>query len=288
MARVPLTRVRLIVALAAAAAAAATVGVVVLTADDPVASAGEPPPLVFEPAGALDGDVAAGAELYRAGRLEEACARFDRARSAEARVGSAFCRWPEETLDRLDSIAGEPVGRLHIAIVKAALGDEAEARRVLRTVEPLDRDSPYAVRAEDLLHPDYVPGVPVFVPARTRLPRDLERSLRLLRAGHRVSARRVLARVVARSPDDPALLTAAAVAAFDKDRPATAFSRLGPLTRRFPRAQVVRFHLGLLLLWIGAADEAQVQLQRARAIEPRSQYGRDAKRFLDRLESGTS
>jgi hypothetical protein len=49
----------------------------------------------------------------------------------------------------------------------------------------------------------------------------------------------------------------------------------------------VRFHLGLLLLWIGATNEAQAQFERTRALEPRSRYGMDAKRFLDRLEAGT-
>ena len=77
--------------------------------------------------------------------------------------------------------------------------------------------------------------------------------------------------------------TAAAVSRFDKDEPAIAFSRLGPLTRRFPRAQTVRFHLGLLLVWIGDAEGAKRQLQQVRALGSETRLGREAKRFLDRL-----
>jgi hypothetical protein len=85
------------------------------------------------------------------------------------------------------------------------------------------------------------------------------------------------------APDDPETLTAAAVARFDKDEPAAAFSRLGPLTRRFPRVQTVRFHLGLLLVWIGDAEGAKRQLRQVQALGPETRLGREAKRFLDRL-----
>jgi hypothetical protein len=87
------------------------------------------------------------------------------------------------------------------------------------------------------------------------------------------------------APDDPQTNVAAAVARFDKANPAVAFSRLGPLARRFPRAPTVRFHLGLLLLWMARVDEAKAQLLKARSIAPRDPLGREADRFLDRLES---
>ena len=73
-----------------------------------------------------------------------------------------------------------------------------------------------------------------------------------------------------------------------KDAPQRAFSRLGPLARRFPRAPTVRFHLGLLLLWLGDVKDARVQLRRAAAEGPATPLGREAQRFLDRLAgSGT-
>ena len=72
---------------------------------------------------------------------------------------------------------------------------------------------------------------------------------------------------------------------FDKSRPAESFSRLGPLTRRFPEAATVRFHLGLLLLWSGEVGAARTQLTRATAVEPGSPLARQARRYLDELKS---
>ena len=71
---------------------------------------------------------------------------------------------------------------------------------------------------------------------------------------------------------------------FDKARPADAFSRLGPLTRRFPDKATVRFHLGLLLLWSGEVKEAKTQLVRATRVEPGSPLAGEARRYLDELE----
>jgi predicted Zn-dependent protease len=77
---------------------------------------------------------------------------------------------------------------------------------------------------------------------------------------------------------------AAAVGRFDKARPAEAFSRLGPLTRRFPDKATVRFHLGLLLLWSGEVKEARAQLVRATEGEPGSPLAHEAQRYLDELK----
>jgi hypothetical protein len=71
---------------------------------------------------------------------------------------------------------------------------------------------------------------------------------------------------------------AAAVGLFDKDRPALAFSRLGPLVRVFPRAPTVRFHLGLLLFWTGRIQAGRLELERARAEGPATPLGRAAAR----------
>ena len=76
---------------------------------------------------------------------------------------------------------------------------------------------------------------------------------------------------------------AAAVGTFDKADPATAFSKLGPLTRRFPKAATIRFHLGLLLLWSGELKEARRQLRLARTVEPGSPLATQAKRYLAEL-----
>ena len=157
-------------------------------------------------------------------------------------------------------------------------------------VEP---DTPYAVAAGNLLHPDYARGLPVFV-TTAPLPDGLDRlapaaQLALLRAsasggdaadklvygvalqrlGRQRSAARVFAAAARQAPDDAEAQVAAAVGRFDKARPAEAFSRLGPLTRRFPDRATVRFHLGLLLLWSGEVKQARTQLVRADARSSR-------------------
>jgi Flp pilus assembly protein TadD len=87
------------------------------------------------------------------------------------------------------------------------------------------------------------------------------------------------------APSDPEAQAAAALGRYRKDAPERAFSRLGPLTRRFPHAATVRFHLGLCLVWLGRLEEAKRQLALAKQIAPRSRLAREANRFLARLES---
>jgi predicted Zn-dependent protease len=87
---------------------------------------------------------------------------------------------------------------------------------------------------------------------------------------------------------DPEARAAAAVGRFDKANPSAAFSRLGPLVRVFPHAQTVRFHLGLLLLWIGQVKQARSELQLARREDPKSTLGQQAQAYLNVLaKAGT-
>ncbi len=98
-----------------------------------------------------------------------------------------------------------------------------------------------------------------------------------------VSAERQFEAAAKLAPHDPLARTAAAVGAFTKANPVKAFSRLGPLTGVFPRSAVVRFHLGLLLLWSGEQRKAVAQLRLAAADAPHSSYAQDARRLLSRL-----
>lgn len=302
------TRVWAIVGAVAAAAVAATLGAVALTADDErAADVAEPPPLFLD-LGVRE-DVQArtlrrAATLYGRGDLSGARRLFDRFPSTEARVGAALATWPD-SLRRLRALPQRSaVVRLHQGIVLATLGDERAARAELEAAARVEPDTPYAVRAGDFLHPRFAPGLPLFV-TEQEFPRDLAgrspaeqlallarrrtRSGRLhygtalQRVGMPLSARRAFDKAVRLAPGDAEALTAAAVARFDKDRPQLAFARLGPLARRFPRAQTVRFHLGLLLVWIGDVPDARTQFRRARALGPDTKLGREAKRFLDRL-----
>jgi tetratricopeptide (TPR) repeat protein len=304
-------RIWLIVSAVAAAAVATTLGLVSLTRDEPAGRAVKPPPLYLDLGVRTDPQARTlrqAARLYADGELPEAARLFARYHSPEARVGAAFASWPR-TLERLASLpTGLAVVRLNRGIVHATLGEGDAARAEFRAATRVQPDTPYAVKAADVLHPRLAPGLPAFVhakpfPERLALlapPRQfaaVEREGRaagastdavlryasaLQRLGRPLSARREFDRAV-RSRTTAETLTAAAVARFDKRRPAAAFGRLGPLSRRYPRAQTVRFHLGLLLLWIGDVPNARKQLGRAVALGPETRLGTEAKRFLDRL-----
>ena len=71
---------------------------------------------------------------------------------------------------------------------------------------------------------------------------------------------------------------------FDKDHPERAFSHLGPLVRVFPHAPTVRFHLGLLLLWLGQVNAGIHELRLAHAEGPHTLLGSEAEIFLKRLK----
>ncbi len=90
------------------------------------------------------------------------------------------------------------------------------------------------------------------------------------------------------APADVEAQVAGAVGAFDKERPATAFGRLGPLTRRFPQEPTVRFHLGVLLLWTGRIDEAERQFRLASRTQPGSALAREAERYLETIRHARS
>ena len=203
--------------------------------------------------------------------------------------------------------------QLHLGLALLWEGRQREAEEAWRRAEEVDPDSPAAVRAESLLHPDFPAGRPFFVPAES-LPQDLatllpaaqlaelqERaessdSLRewlnfgvaLQRAGKPLSARAAFDRAVEIEPASPEALAAAAVVRFDKDDPSEAFSRLGPLAQRFPDAAVVRFHLGLCLLWLSRVEDARKQLELAVSAEDGSVWSREAAQVLARLDEAAA
>lgn len=322
----PRTRILVIVGVAAAVAAGGTVALAVITSSD---ERGEPrtetplagaPPLVLDLGVRVDPEAKA---LRRAERLldEErraAASRiFERYDSPEAQVGAAFAEWSDSSLARIEELAQErprnSLVLLHLGYANLWAGKSDEAAAAWRRAEQAQPDSASAQRADSALHPDFPSSQPFFVPSfrpppglsRLEPPAQLaalERSARgndphakllyglaLQRLGHRISARRQYDAAAKLAPRDADAQVAAAVGRFDKSRPSEAFSRLGPLTRRFPQAATVRFHLGLLLLWLaknrpGSVSEAKRQLRFAQEEEPGSPLAREAKRLLAGLE----
>ena len=316
-------RVVLIVALAALIAAAGVVGATLLqTRGERTTIPGAvTTPQPGDPPLRLDFGLDTSAEaraltraqtLYVANHVAQAAAIFARYDSLEARIGAAFAAWNRNGLATMQSLAAahsaSPVALLHLGIADYWAGQTADAVAEWEKAARVGADSPYGVRAEDLLHPKLnVPGLPFLVldfeapPAIRKLP-PAEQLAALARAAAKrdarakllygsalwglerpVSAERQLEAAAKLAPRDPVARTAAAVGAFTKANPVKAFSRLGPLTGVFPTAPVVRFHLGLLLLWSGERKKAVEQLELAAAEQPSSSYAEDAKRLLSRL-----
>jgi tetratricopeptide (TPR) repeat protein len=313
----PRLRIVLVVAVAALVAAAVAIAAGLLTREDAEGRGREGvPPLVLDLGVRTDPearDLRRASRLYGQERLEEAARIFGRHRSLQARIGLALARWPRGTRGRLEQLsAAQPRSaavRLHLGLAYFWAGRDAEAAGEWRAAARVEPDSVFAVRAGDLLHPGQAPGLPTFVPGfepparlaglepprqlallrRNATRRDARAKLlygaALQRLGRPRSAERTFAEAARLAPRDAEAQTAAAVGRYRKEAPQRAFSQLGPLTRRFPHAATVRFHLGLCLLWLGDVDEAKRQLLRARSAAPSSSIAREANRFLARLES---
>jgi tetratricopeptide (TPR) repeat protein len=313
------------VGIAAVAAAAVAVAVAWTgRGDESAAEPGSPrpgaPPLALDvlvedaaQATALE-DAAA---LYDQGQRESALAAFeqilaDDPGSLYAQIGAAFARWPDGTLEVLGVLENEypesSLVQLHRGLALFWQGEDAEAQAAWERAEEVEPDSPAAVRAESLLHPELPAGRPFFVPGSA--PPDevaeldlfhqlgeLERRANagaatdwilygaaLQRAGRPLSAQAAFDRAVELEPDNLAALTAAALVRFDKDDPSQALSRLGPLSAENPDSPVVQFHLGLALLWLRNVNEAREHLEAASAEGKGTVWAEQAELLLGRLE----
>ena len=315
----PRTRIRLIVGALALVAAAVVAGVALIGRGD--GSPGEKPP-VLELSVILGDDSEAQAlraaeRAYDSGQTAAARAQFaallrDHPDSLEAAVGAAVAAWPDGTLARLRELeVSHPESalvHLHLGLALYAEGRQDEAAAEWRKAVEVEPDSQSAVRAGDVLHPDVAPGLPSFFTALEppegltgKSPQEqldaLEAAARnggadewilygtaLQRVGMPISARDAFDRALELAPDRLDAKVAAAVGRFDKANPSAAFSRLGPLARDNPDSALVRFHLGVLLLWIRDVRDARAQLDKAAATMPESLYSREAKSLLSRLE----
>lgn len=320
----PRTRVRLLAGAAGLVAAGIAVGVTLVAGDESGpeqrADRGRP---ALELGLSIRDDAEARAlraaeRAYDRGDVPAARERFaailaENPDSLEAAVGAAVAAWPEGTVPQLRALAERAptsgLVRMHLGLALYFAGNDAAATAQWREAFRADPDTPAALRAEDLLHPDMAPGRPFFyVPLA--LPSELEdlplekqlaalgRRARsggvranllygaaLQRSGRPVSAEAAFARAAELDPDSLPAQIADAVGRFEKADPAAAFSRLGPLTEEHPRSGMLRFHLGLLLLWIRDVENAEIQLKRVVNAEPRGFYGREARKLLSRLEA---
>jgi tetratricopeptide (TPR) repeat protein len=323
----PRTRIRLIVGVVALGAAGIAVGATLMGGGGRDEAAGTQPKQRGAPGLELSVLLRDDAEAkglrqaersYDSGNRAAARAQFTSLLekdpdSLEAAVGAAIAAWPDTTVLRLRQLAAEhpdsALVHLHLGLALYAAGDDRGAAAQWMQSLEVGPDTPSALRAEDLLHPDMAPGRPYFYPsvaptldlgnqsaagqlealrrqaAKGGVRANLLYGVALQRVGRSVSAREAFGRALELDPESLDAQVADAVGRFDKAAPAEAFSRLGPLAEAHPRSALVRFHLGLLLLWIRDVQGARRQLQRAADADRGGFYGKEARMLLSRLEA---
>lgn len=264
----PSTRIRLVTAGVAVAAAATVVGVVLATRQDPPQPKAQckqaPAPLIVPGVGNAQ---------------------------AVPAVRAAFADWPQGTLDDLEALAsdypGDPVVQFNYGIALDCRGYLENAEQALETAKRTGKNTQYQIDADVLLHPQYFQdGYPIFVPVSH--DELLIRGSLQQREGHQVTAERLYAEDARLHPDDVEALVAAAVGRFDEDDLNASFSRLGPLTTRFPKSQVAHYYLGLLSVWIGDGKQAIPQFKKALALGPRTALGKQTAVLLQKIAQAGS
>ena len=240
----PAARVRVLVGAAAVVAAAGVAGVVLATRQDPSQ------PARCKPAAAAD-RARSGDQPGRRGSGRASPSAGSRPRSRSSRSPR-----PRRRIRSSSSTTGS-----------CSSAPATSTRRARRSEQPSrsGRDTLYEMRADEILHPQYFAPqdglYPVFQQIRPN--RLLVQGVLLQRQGHQHSAERLYLRAARQRPNDDEAQVAAAVGRFDEDNLVASFSRLGPLVKRFPRSQSVRFHLGLPARLDGAARRG------GQAVHPR-------------------
>jgi predicted Zn-dependent protease len=261
----PANRVRLIVGLLAVLAAGIVVGVVYATRQSPAQPKaqckGRPKPFI------VPGTPAANVPAVRAALAEKPV--------AAARA-----------LEQLAFVApNDPVVQFNYGTTLFCAGYVADAVQAFRSAKKAGRDTFYEIQSDVLLHPQYFSqGYPPFQ-TESHDPLLVGGAI-LQRQGHEHSAEREWAKAARLHPGSDEAQVAAAVGLFDMDNLSASFSKLGPLVRRFPKSQSVRYHLGLLLAWTGQRDQAVTEFRLARSLGPNTGLGKEANTFLGGLVTG--
>src|SRR4051794_26195249 len=271
------------------------------------------PPLVLDlpakPSGGLADLASVGTEL-RAGRTSGAEAALARARRAlgagdlRVQVAGALVHYrrgdPNTAIGVLRALASNddraPVPALHLGLALLWSGQRGEATSELEQTRLIDPDGFYGSTADDVLHPSYRKGYPLWLGSQpvsgslaqvraraAAAPRSLRDQLGYaysLQFQSRTRARVVAERALALDATNIDAQVAVIVLGFDKDQPAQAVGRLAQLMRSRPDAPSPRFHFGELLAWIGQADKAKEQYRQASALDPEGLIGRFARSVL--------
>lgn len=207
-------------------------------------------------------------------------------------VQQALAKGPKRAARALEGLAAEnptdPVVQFNYGTALYCAGFDSEAVQAFRKAKRAGRDTRYQVVSDNLLHPQYFSkGYPLFQYSG-RDPLLIQGQV-AQRNYHQETAERLWSRAAELHPNDADAQVAAAVGRFDMDDLSASFSRLGPLVKRFPKSQTVRFHLALLLTWTGQGALAVKEFKAARELGATTALGKEANTFLIRLgSSGTN
>jgi hypothetical protein len=195
----------------------------------------------------------------------------------------------------------QPVVRLHEGLVQLWAGDCSAAERTLQRVRTSDLYGYYGTVADNTLHTDQRPGLPIYIPpdgtpggtveqlrARVRKhPVDGPSWLGLAYGEEVVGNRRAALAAAKRArtvdPTGVSPRVAVAVIGYDKADPTASFAVLGPLTAQASDPTEVLFHLGLLLYWRKQDTDAVAQWRQVVAESPGSIYGKIAAQLMRQI-----
>jgi tetratricopeptide (TPR) repeat protein len=201
-----------------------------------------------------------------------------------AAVRSALALPPKQAAHALEQTAlrnpRDAVVQFNFGTVLFCAGYLSDADSAFRQAKKAGYDTYYEIQSDSILHPQYFQqGYPIFELVGD-MPLLVQGQL-MQRRGRQHSAEKLYARAARLHPNDDQAQVAAAVGRFDEDNLSASFSRLGPLVKRFPQSQSVRFHLGLLLAWTGQRAQAVKEFELARSLGPKTQLGKEAGAFLN-------
>lgn len=209
-----------------------------------------------------------------------------------AAVRSALARPPKTAAQVLEPLSQQfpkdPVVQFNFGTALVCAGYLADAQQAFRQAKQVGFDTFYEMLADEILHQQYFQPQDGLYPIFQPQGRDalLIQGVLLQRRGKQHSAEKLYARAARLEPGSDEAQVAAAVGRFNEDNLSAAFSRLGPLIKRFPHSQSVRYHLGLLLAWTGQRDQAVKEFRLARDLNPRSTLGEQSTTFLRGLVAG--
>jgi hypothetical protein len=222
-----------------------------------------------------------------------------------AEITTAFRNWPHGSIDTLQRLGlvwqggATQKDRYTSAVVQyergVALlwaGYDSDAAAALQMAKKFGTNTLIQSRADGLLHSNFYrpptgPWYPVFQPTSTK-NKLLVQGSRLQSQGHQISAEKLYARAAREQPNNVEALVAQAVGLFNDDNPALAFGKLGPLTARFPKSQIVRYELAWLLIWTGQAQDGITQLHKTVGLGPKTEIGKTAAQIVDAITSAKS